>query len=1190
METLTERLPSPHPLLRVARRGIAVVLAVLVCAPVLAAPPAVVAAARSAVPDSAALGPREAEKGGAQQPEADGAQPSVHYLESLAHEADVIDFEPGERVTVPFRPRPGDDWEVDGQSPRALPAGKATGLEMRASPGDAVLPDPTPSPVATSAPPDASPAGPTTDPAGPAESPAIGVVPATYRGAATDESTAAAPISAGGLRREVFGFLPYWEVGDTSTTLDWRTLSTVAYFSVGCLSSGGLDKYDSAGTTSTGWGGWTSSKMTSIINAAHQNQTRVVLTISCFAWSSSGATRQAALLGSATARANLAKEAAAAVRDRGADGINLDFEPIVSGYADEFTLLVRAIRSELNKIAPGYQLTFDTLGSIGNQPIVDATAPGGADAVLIMGYDYRTASSSVAGSISPLTGPRYDLTDTVNAYTAKISPSKVILGVPYYGRAWSTPSDALNATNISGTKYGASAAPTYDQAYDFAATYGRRWDSVEQTPWVAYRKQTCTTTYGCVTSWRQLYYDDATSLKLRYDLVNRTSLRGAGIWALGYDGAHPELRQAIADKFLADKTPPIVGIANLSQTQRDEGFRVAWSSWDDSSIAGYDVQVAVDGGAWTPWLTGTTVLSSIYLGDNGRTYAFRIRATDVHGNVSPWNESTSATATGVPTTIEAGSFATVLVDGLRMRSTPSTGGSVMTTLSAGDVLKVIAGPVAGEGYAWYQVSGPVRQWAPVDAIQVGGWVAASGNGATNAAPRRPVYATRLTAGIVNLLLNSGGARFLTPNGDGDHDVVHLSWTNARAFDSLALRVYRTDGTFVGDVALGSTSSGPHAYDWNGRVNGATVAPGAYVLQLQGIDGGATFSAPSASPVSPAQILLAGVTIGNVAHTSVVSFKSSPASPTRSTTISYALSFGGPIGAFSRDDLVRGGTATNCVIGTPTGAGASWSVPVTGCSSGTLVLSLKGGSVHDAVGNWGPSAQVNGNVVVIDRTAPKTATPRISLRAGVALRSTSKSCPLPALLTWSATDAGGAGIATYDVARSVDGGRFAMSATGLVTPSLAITLTPGHSYRYEVRTRDRAGNVGAWQVGPTIRAGLTQQSSGAVTWRGSWAGVTDTRFSGGSVRWSGSAGASVSYTFTGRAVAWITTTAPAGGVAKVYLDGVLVTTVDTNAAATSFLRVGYARTWPSSGTHTLRIVVAGTRIHPRVYVDAFEVLR
>ncbi len=90
-----------------------------------------------------------------------------------------------------------------------------------------------------------------------------------------------------------------------------------------------------------------------------------------------------------------------------------------------------------------------------------------------------------------------------------------------------------------GPQYGTSVTAVYTVAADLASQYGRRYDSVEQAPWTAYQKQTCTTTYGCVTAWRELYYDDAASLKLRYDLVNQRGLRGAGIWALGYDDTPP---------------------------------------------------------------------------------------------------------------------------------------------------------------------------------------------------------------------------------------------------------------------------------------------------------------------------------------------------------------------------------------------------------------------------------------------------------------------------------------------------------------------------------------------------------------------------------------------------------------------------------------------------------------------------
>ena len=175
---------------------------------------------------------------------------------------------------------------------------------------------------------------------------------------------------------------------------------------------------------------------------------------------------------------------------------------------------------------------IDTTGFIGNYPIENATAPGGADAIFIMGYDYRTSGSGYAGSISPFSGPAYDLQDTVSAYAARVPASKLILGVPYYGRAWSTDTDQLHAKNTSGTKYGASSTVIYANGIVVLQEHGKRRDNVEGVAWTAYRRENCSNTYGCVTSWRQLYMDDAYALRAKYDIVNNYGLRGAGIWAL----------------------------------------------------------------------------------------------------------------------------------------------------------------------------------------------------------------------------------------------------------------------------------------------------------------------------------------------------------------------------------------------------------------------------------------------------------------------------------------------------------------------------------------------------------------------------------------------------------------------------------------------------------------------------------
>ncbi len=234
--------------------------------------------------------------------------------------------------------------------------------------------------------------------------------------------TAVDPAAASGLRRQVFGFLPYWELSGASSKLNYGVLSTIAYFSVGATSSGNLKKKDADGTATTGWGGWTSWSTTSVINAAHQRGTRVVLTISVFAWTSGEASVQKALLGSSTARTNLARQAAAAVRDRGADGINLDFEPLASGYADEFVLFLKAVQTELNRIRAGYRLTYDTTGYIGNYPIEASVGSGAADAIsswaTTTAPPARSAARSTRCRARPTTSP------TPSAPTPRASPRR----------------------------------------------------------------------------------------------------------------------------------------------------------------------------------------------------------------------------------------------------------------------------------------------------------------------------------------------------------------------------------------------------------------------------------------------------------------------------------------------------------------------------------------------------------------------------------------------------------------------------------------------------------------------------------------------------------------------------------------------------------------------------------------------
>ncbi len=1026
-----------------------------------ATPDAVTAAAEAAVLDA-------------------GLEPSIQYEETVAHDHDRIAFAPGARVGVGFTPRSSDRWTVGGGNPVALPGGRLDGRTMRTqgvppatdaaggfSPRWPHRPVRRVAAGTDGLPADGAVTAATVDlPSG--NEPSVAATNATWQVPTTTEETRPeAVVSAAGLRREIFGFLPYWQINSTTLRLDYGKISTIAYFGVGADKAGNLVKRNPDGTATVGWSGWTSSRLTGIMATAHSNHTRVVLTVQSFGWNASGLARQAALLGSSTSRLNLARQIAAAVRDRGADGVNLDFEPLAAGYDTQFTALVRTIRAELNKVHRGYQLTFDTTGSIGNYPIENATAPGGADAIFIMGYDYRSSSSSPVGSIAPLDRPGHGIHDTVVAYASRVPPSKLILGVPYYGRAWSTNGNTLDAGNTSGTKNGASTAVSYDTAASYLSQYGRNYDPAEQVAWTAYQRQNCTATYGCVTSWRELYVDDAAALGAKYDLVNTYGLRGAGIWALGYDGTRPELWSAIQRKFITDTTPPTVGVQTLAGRQVNPQFTVGWTGVDDVAVASYDVQVAIDGGAWVNWLLGTTSSSGVFGGDDGHTYAFRARGRDPNGNVSAWNVTTTS---GVPSALGVGSFGRVRIDGLSVRSAGDTSATKVGTVSSGDIVAIVGGPKSADGYTWYQVTGPLSAWGPVTPKFGGRWIAARSSGQTNVIATKPPNSTRVSAMLGGLGFGGGGAaslggaaaavadRSFSPNGDGSGDGLRIDWTNGVALDSLALRVFRADGTLVGDVPVSQLGAGDRRVSWNGTVGGTRLADGRYLVSLVGAAGSATYVNPVSAFRSTA-LSTYGVTIDTMApavrSASIGGSWLSPNGDGRLDTIRVAIASSGATGwAFAVGPV--SGSTVGAPIASRSGTGASIAVAWDGRTTsgavapdGTYRLTL---TVSDAAGNRtsrGWNVRLDATPPAIGVSAPATFSPNRDGSADTAR------------LAWTSSERISGTARVYHGTTLIRSWTISGATSGAVawngTNSAGVPVADG-SYAFRVAGRDAAGNL------------------------------------------------------------------------------------------------------------------------------------
>ncbi len=349
-----------------------------------------------------------------------------------------------------------------------------------------------------------------------ANSPATAALPA-----ATAPPTPAPPSLEGqpALRaHEMFGFAPYWTL-PISSGFNLDGLTTLAYFSVDVAGNGTVVQ------SGPGWVGYQSQALADLVTRAHGAGDRVVLTASCFVQS---ALNQMAA--DPTAGPRLAASLVALVAAKNLDGINIDFEGRGSKDQAGLDTLVAAVSSAMRRANPHWQVTMDTYASSAGDPSgfydIAGLAPN-VDGFFVMAYDMNAPSTP--SPTAPLTGAGFTDLDAVQQYSAVVSPSKVILGVPYYGYDWPTAGPGLGDP--------ATGAPTPMSYSQIVATGGKvYWDPTTETPW---------TSYLVGSQWHQTFFDNPTSLALKARLANTYHIAGVGIWALGMEGAAPAMQMAL---------------------------------------------------------------------------------------------------------------------------------------------------------------------------------------------------------------------------------------------------------------------------------------------------------------------------------------------------------------------------------------------------------------------------------------------------------------------------------------------------------------------------------------------------------------------------------------------------------------------------------------------------------------------
>ena len=120
----------------------------------------------------------------------------------------------------------------------------------------------------------------------------------------------------------------------------------------------------------------------------------------------------------------------------------------------------------------------------------------------------------------------------------------------------------------------------------------------------------------------------------------------------------------------------------------------------------------------------------------------------------------------------------------------------------------------------------------------------------------------------------------------------------------------------------------------------------------------------------------------------------------------------------------------------------------------------------------------------------------------------------------------------------------------------------------------------------------ENARGEVSYRGKWRLIRDARFSSLNASDSTSPGDVAAMDFVGQEIRWIGMHGPGQGVAKVFIDGTRVGTVDQYAEKPAFSVVSFVASNLSYGPHSIAVEVAAERnkrsTGRRITIDAFDI--
>lgn len=356
------------------------------------------------------------------------------------------------------------------------------------------------------------------------------------------------PLKSDKSGHEVFGFAPFWTLNKLDN-VNFSVLTTLAYFGVPIKGDGNLDTQD------YGYARFLSDEATNLFKKAHENKTRVVLTLTIM---DNDEIEQ--FLDDRKAQDRAIKQSVQLVTKRGIDGINVDVEYIGnpgSKRRAQFVEFVRNLTEAMHKQNSHSKVSVSVYAASAKYPkLYDIKELAKAsDSLFMMAYDFATTGSDKAMPTAPLKGYKegkywYDVESAVNDFLTQMPAEKLILGVPYYGYNYTVEKPSINARNVADYYWNADAvSQTYSTVVDEIkpemdgiSSFKTGWDSYGEVSWKAYYREE-------LGLWRIIFTEDKKSLGLKYDFAKEKNLKGVGIWALGFDEGKPELWNLLSQKF-----------------------------------------------------------------------------------------------------------------------------------------------------------------------------------------------------------------------------------------------------------------------------------------------------------------------------------------------------------------------------------------------------------------------------------------------------------------------------------------------------------------------------------------------------------------------------------------------------------------------------------------------------------------